>query len=73
MSQQELQQIQFLAMQFHLLVCQRKLSECGRCKAALLAKELSQAQYPMEPAPPSLPEGTPKSVGYYGMQPTEVL
>lgn len=52
MSQQELQQIRWVADQFHLQVCARKIGQCDRCRAALLAKEQTQEQYPMRYAMP---------------------
>jgi hypothetical protein len=51
MSTQELQQIRWVADQFHLEVCGLKIDQCARCKAALLAKEQSQKQYPIEVQP----------------------
>lgn len=40
MSQQERQHLEWLAKQFHLLICNKNPVECPRCKIALLVKEL---------------------------------
>lgn len=43
MSTQELQALQLISLQFHLLICTKRPADYPRCKAALLAKEQLKA------------------------------